>query len=575
MSETAPGLCQEVSFYIILLPFQVSYKGGQMKKLHRIWLLLFTAGVVMAVDVDITGTVTQSGGGPLGNVTITLKGVSDITATTDSEGKFNLRTPVRVTGMDRSTSMPLDFMIKGREIVFNSLIEKINGNVSIFTGNGAMIVSRDFSDLSSPNRHLTLPAPASGLSFLRVSVNRKTCTVPIVRIGSNVYLKKSPSTSGMQLHLSKSMADSIIDTLIAVKSGYADKKTPVKSYNLSGLSITMDSVRNCSAATLKEAGACGSHNVLIGTAVSSGKLTSLAAREFNYVTAENEMKWQNTEPVEGSFTFSSADAIVNWAQQNGIKVKGHCLVWHNQIPSWVSQARGRDRVLGIMKNHIEKVMGHFGSKVYAWDVVNEAFVGDNDAGEGTVHMRNSVFYNEIGPDYIKQAFTIARNYADNNNMKDIKLYYNDASLEGDHNKTRFAHQIIREWVDDGAPIDGIGFETHLGPPNNLATAETVKNNLQFYADLGLDVLISEWDINLCGNLISKAEQLALYYEITRVCVDQPRCVAITFWGVNDGDSWLNTFNTSLCNGANSQSLLFSNNQKKDTYTRVLNALNGK
>ena len=99
--------------------------------------------------------------------------------------------------------------------------------------------------------------------------------------------------------------------------------------------------------------------------------------------------------------------------------------------------------------------------------------------------------------------------------------------------------------------------------------------MDYYASLGLEVLISEWDINLCGNKVSSAQQLEFYHGITEVCVNNPKCTAITFWGVNDGNSWLNSFNGSLCNGSNSQSLLFNNGQKKATYTQVLDALNGK
>jgi endo-1,4-beta-xylanase len=103
----------------------------------------------------------------------------------------------------------------------------------------------------------------------------------------------------------------------------------------------------------------------------------------------------------------------------------------------------------------------------------------------------------------------------------------------------------------------------------------VKDNMQYYVDLGLDILISEWDINLCTGQVSKEQQLQFYHDITRLCVNQPKCRAITFWGINDSESWLNSYPTTMCNGSNSQSLLFSNGQKKETYYQVLNALNGK
>lgn len=423
---------------------------------------------------------------------------------------------------------------------------------------------------------ITLPYLASGINILSITVDSKTYTCPVMQIGEDLYLKQSGSEAGGNFRLAKSMAPAV-DTLVAKKSGYYEKKVPLSSYTLLDTTIYMDSIvpQVCNATTLKAAGACGNRNILIGTAVSTNRLNNTVSGDFNYVTPENDMKWQNVEGSENMFNFSQADAIVNWAQQNGIKVKGHCLVWHSQLAGWVNQARGRDRVLGIMKNHIEKVMGHFGNKVYAWDVVNEAFMTDNDNGSGNARMRNSVFYSQIGPDYIELAFKIAREYADNHNMKDMKLYYNDYSIDADNDKSRFARQKVKEWVENGVPIDGIGFQMHIGPPNNIPTADMVRDNMQYYADLGLEVLISEWDINLCGNMVTKQQQLQLYHDITEYCVNQPKCVAITFWGINDSESWLNYFNGSLCNGSSSQSLLFNNNQKKDTYYQVLDALNGK
>jgi endo-1,4-beta-xylanase len=537
-------------------------------------LLYMMAVAAGAAPVNITGTITQNGGGPLKDVTVSLAGIKNLTATTDASGRFSLITPVQTISSTASKSVPFTLRIQKRELVITPT-EMLEGSITIFSSDGAILVSRVFNGLLTGSLSLKIPIFASNISFLRIKTSQYSGTIPLMKIGNDFYLKYSKPNSAQQTGLSKVMAVSVPDTLIASKNGFYDRRITLSSYTVKDTAINMDSLRNCKAASLKAAGSCSSHKLLIGTAVSSNKLTSLAAQEFNYVTAENEMKWETIESRENSFNFSPGDAIVNWAQQNGMKVKGHTLVWHSQLPSWVSQAKGRDRVLNIMKNHIEKVMDHFGNKVQAWDVVNEAFVGENDAGEGTVAMRNSVFYTEIGPDYVKLAFQIARDYADSHGLKDIKLYYNDASLEGNHNKTDFARKIIKKWIDDGAPIDGIGFETHLGPPNNLATAENLKGHMQYYADLGLDVLISEWDINLCGNKISKSEQLELYYQMTKVCVSQPRCVAITFWGINDQDSWLNTFNTSECNGASSQSLLFSNNQKKDTYNKVLDALNGK
>jgi endo-1,4-beta-xylanase len=217
-------------------------------------------------------------------------------------------------------------------------------------------------------------------------------------------------------------------------------------------------------------------------------------------------------------------------------------------------------------------MDHFGDEIYAWDVVNEAIKTDSNTGDGNPRMRETVFYNEVGEDYIDQAFHMARNFADSNGWFDMKLYYNDYSIDADNDKSRFAREMVRGLVDRGVPLNGVGFQMHIGPPNNVPTVEAVADNMDYYISLGLEVVISEMDINLCGGVVSEAQQLQLYHDITAVCVARPECTALTVWGINDENSWLNSFSIAQCNGGNSRSLLFSNDQIKETYGQVLNAL---
>ncbi len=539
-------------------------------------LLIFSISINAATNINIAGTIINTSGEPIDDVTVYLAGVPDAVTKTDSKGVFSL-VALNISNAKRSKISPFEFELKGRDLVVYPILQNLSGKITVYSGNGRLLTTNGFNDRSSLPRRFNLPSFAQGLNILCIEINNVTYTYPIMQIANNLYLKRTGLVVNENIRVSQQKDASIVDTLIAQKNGYVDKKTPVNSYAISDMNITMEPIEQkvCDAKTLKEAGECRSQKILIGTAVSSNSLSNLAAQEFNYVTAENEMKWQYLQGSEGRFTFNQADNIVNWANQRGIKVKGHCLVWHSQLAGWVEQAKGRDRVLAIMKKHIETVMEHFGNRVYAWDVVNEAIATDSDIGEGNARMRSTVFYNEIGPDYIEQAFRIARNFADKNNMKDMKLYYNDYSIDANNDKSKFARIMIKDLVDKGVPIDGVGFQMHIGPPNNIPTAKDVEDNMNYYASLGLEVLISEWDINLCGNRVTKEQQLQLYYDITKICVNQPKCVAITFWGINDQNSWLNFWNGALCNGGNSQSLLFSNDQKKDTYYRVLNALNGK
>ncbi|WP_437605764.1 endo-1,4-beta-xylanase [Sorangium sp. So ce834] len=331
-----------------------------------------------------------------------------------------------------------------------------------------------------------------------------------------------------------------------------------------------------SASSLKEAGSKANPPILIGAAISGSGLNDanykrVAAAEHDYVTAENEMKWDALEPNPGSFNYGAADNIVNWATSNGMKVKGHTLVWHNQLPGWVNSLSGSTAVEQAIRRHIENVMGHFKSKIKHWDVVNEAVITNSDTGVGNPRMRPSVFFNTMGERFLDFAFQVAREQD-----PEAKLYYNDYSIDALNDKADFVYNMVKGMVERGVPIDGVGFQMHIGPPNNEAGGPDVAANLKRFSDLGLEVLISEMDINRCGGVVTAEEQLTYYHDIVAACFALPKCVAITFWGINDGRSWLNSWSGALCNGQSSQSLLFNDQyQKKETYNKVLDALLGR
>ncbi len=329
------------------------------------------------------------------------------------------------------------------------------------------------------------------------------------------------------------------------------------------------------AATLREAGANASPPLLLGAAISGSGLgdqgyKNVAAAEFNYVTAENEMKWDALEPNPGQFNWGAADNIVNWATSNGMKVKGHTLVWHNQLPGWMSSMSGAAQVEQALRRHIENVMGHFKDRVDTWDVVNEAVLTDSDTGVGNPRIRPSVFSNALGADFLDLAFEIAHQQAPS-----AKLYYNDYSIDALNDKADFVYEMIKGMVERGVPIHGVGFQMHIGPPNNEAGGADVAANLKRFSELGLEVLISEMDINRCSGQVTEQEQLTYYHDIVEACFKLPKCAGITFWGINDGRSWLNGWPGALCNNQSSQALLFDDQyQRKATYQQVMKALLG-
>ncbi|MFD3335369.1 endo-1,4-beta-xylanase [Streptomyces sp. NPDC058700] len=285
-----------------------------------------------------------------------------------------------------------------------------------------------------------------------------------------------------------------------------------------------------------------------GTAISSGRLndsayTTIAAREFNSVTAENEMKIDATEPQQGQFNFTSGDRVYNWAVQNGKQVRGHTLAWHSQQPGWMQSLSG-SALRQAMTNHINGVMAHYRGKIVQWDVVNEAFV------DGTSGARRDSNLQRTGNDWIEVAFRTAR-AAD----PAAKLCYNDYNVENwTWAKTQAMYAMVRDFKQRGVPIDCVGFQSHFNSDSPYHS--NFRTTLQSFAALGVDVAITELDI--------QGASATTYAQVTDDCLAVPRCVGITVWGVRDTDSWRAEHSPLLFNGDGS---------KKSAYASVLNALN--
>ncbi|MFC7940719.1 MULTISPECIES: endo-1,4-beta-xylanase [Streptomyces] len=286
-----------------------------------------------------------------------------------------------------------------------------------------------------------------------------------------------------------------------------------------------------------------------GTAIASGRLgdstyTSIANREFNMVTAENEMKIDATEPQRGQFNFSAADRVYNWAVQNGKQVRGHTLAWHSQQPGWMQSLSG-SALRQAMIDHINGVMAHYKGKIAQWDVVNEAFA------DGSSGARRDSNLQRTGNDWIEVAFRTAR-AADPN----AKLCYNDYNVENwNWAKTQAMYSMVRDFKQRGVPIDCVGFQSHFnsGSPYD----SNFRTTLQNFAALGVDVAITELDI--------QGAPASTYANVTKDCLAVERCLGITVWGVRDSDSWR----------SEQTPLLFNNDgSKKPAYTAVLDALNG-
>ncbi|BFV55679.1 endo-1,4-beta-xylanase [Kitasatospora sp. CMC57] len=287
-----------------------------------------------------------------------------------------------------------------------------------------------------------------------------------------------------------------------------------------------------------------------GTAVAAGRLgdstyAGILDREFNMITPENEMKWDAVEPSRGNFTFGAADQIVNHAAAHGQRMRGHTLVWHSQLPSWVSNIGDANTLRSVMNNHITQEMSHYKGKIYAWDVVNEAFA---DGGSG--QHRSSVFQNVLGNGFIEEAFRTARSVD-----PAAKLCYNDYNIENwTDAKTQGVYNMVKDFKARGVPIDCVGLQSHFGSGGRPANFRTT---LSSFAALGVDVQLTELDI---------AQASATNYANTVTdCMSVARCTGITVWGIRDSDSWRSSESPLLFDGSGN---------KKPAYTAALNALGG-
>ncbi len=325
-------------------------------------------------------------------------------------------------------------------------------------------------------------------------------------------------------------------------------------------------VRCTGATTLAAAGECTGR--LIGVAVDATHLTEAeyAERvgEFNYVTPENEMKWANTEPSPGAFDFHSADQIVDFARARGMRVKGHTLVWYNQLPGWVESLTDPASVRSAMQNHIEGVMGHYRGEIHAWDVVNEAW---NDDG---ATLRDCPFHRHIGAEYIDEAFRYARQVD-----ADAKLFYNDYDAEDMGAKSDAVYDMVAGMRERGVPIDGVGLQMHLRIPDTEPSIADLEANIARLTALGLEVHLSEVDIRLC-NGETEAMQSERWHDVVEVCMQEPLCTAITTWGITDKYSWVNTPGPPDCpNGETPHPLLWDDAYgRKPAYDGFMAALLG-
>ena len=285
------------------------------------------------------------------------------------------------------------------------------------------------------------------------------------------------------------------------------------------------------------------------------------SREFNTVVCENEMKPYSLQPQQGNFDFTTPDKLVDFAETNNMKIRGHTLIWHSQNPSWLEHGNWtRAELLAIMKDHITQIMTHYKGKIFEWDVANECITdGSNNV------LRDSFWQKTIGNDYLDSAFNYAR-LAD----PDALLFYNDYSTETKNSKSDAVYNLVKSMKDRNIPIDGVGFQCHLiyNMDNNFYSS--IKENFERFADLGLQVAVTELDVRI-QQPIDQAKYEAQandYRNMIQIAVENEKCNTFMLWGFTDKHSWIPSFFPGY-----DDALIFDRDyQPKPAYNTILEVL---
>ncbi len=331
---------------------------------------------------------------------------------------------------------------------------------------------------------------------------------------------------------------------------------------------------------------------LIGTAINRRALEgddptqrNLIAREFNSITAENSMKWMEIHPEEGRWNWAPADQFVDFGTEHGMRIVGHTLVWHSQMPRSVfldesGNPLSRERLAARMENHIATVVGRYRNRIGIWDVVNEA-IDEDEKG-----WRQTQWFKILGPTYMERAFQLAHD-AD----PKAHLIYNDYN---EHNPGRRAFLVerIRDYKRRGIPIHGVGFQGHIGL--DYPDLREYEASIEAIAAQGLKVHVTELEVDVLprpsaftGAEISAVEKYAeklnpyvdgLPKEVEQEQIDRykrffelllkhrDKIERVTFWGMHDGESWKNNFPVR---GRTNYPLLFDRKlNKKPVYDAV-------
>ena len=271
-----------------------------------------------------------------------------------------------------------------------------------------------------------------------------------------------------------------------------------------------------------------------GAAVGSAPLrwenlySSAAAREFNLIVPEVALKFEVVQPEPEQYHFCEMDTILAFAEANGMGVRGHPLVWEQQVPAWVhGLSMSQEDWRSLLQDHVTQLVSRYAGKVDEWDVINEPFTEEGS-------LKETIWYQNIGPAYIELALQWAHEANPN-----ARLFINEFATENLNPKSDALYALAQDLVAQGVPLHGIGFQMHLFEANPPDPIQLTENFRRFNA-LGLEVAITELDVRVIKPATPEklAHEAEIYRQMLEACLSAANCDTFVLWGVSDRDSWI-------------------------------------
>ena len=263
----------------------------------------------------------------------------------------------------------------------------------------------------------------------------------------------------------------------------------------------------------------------------------LIQTQCNIVVAENAMKWAPMRPTIDTYNFTEADELVAFAEQNRIKVRGHNLCWHRQLPRWFAAEATQENARRLLAEHIAHVAGRYAGRMHSWDVVNEAIDVKDGRGDG---LRDSPWLKLVGADYVEVAFKAARD-ADPQAL----LTYNDYGIEGEDNDSQAKRvavlTMLRRMRARHIPLDALGIQSHITAGKQYGPR--LVEFMTAVRDMGLQIFVTEMDVNdrpIASDIATRDQAVAeTYGSFLKLMMQEPAVHAVLTWGITDANTWLN------------------------------------